>query len=93
MNHNITKTKQKLTNIFVALVFIIIFIFGITFFTAKYLRGVSIEKQEYSVFSQLLDSGRIHIEDMKRVSRFRGHDNADLSGANFRMSYIQFSPE
>lgn len=92
MKDNIEHTKQKLTNIFVILVFIIIFIFWTAFFTAKYFSGVSIEKREYSGFSRLLDSGKVNLSDIKQIATFRWPKEQGENHLKLRMSYIQFSP-
>lgn len=92
MKDNIKHTKQKLTSRFVAIVFLIILIFGITFFSIKHGRWVSIEKREYQNFARLLDSWNIKWEDIKKFTNIRPWDHKPGNdGFKRRLSYLQIT--
>jgi len=64
MNKNIQKTKKKLTFIFSIVVFIIIFVLWITFFSFKYFREVSVEKKEFSNLIKFVENWKVSINDI-----------------------------
>lgn len=64
MENNIKNTKNKLTIMFSVIFFVVIFVFWITFFSAKYFKEVSVEKIEFSNLIKLVDTGTISIDDI-----------------------------
>lgn len=64
MNKNIQKTKKKLTIIFSVIVFTIIFVLWVVFFSTKYFREVNLEKQVFSKLADWVNQGRISVKDI-----------------------------
>lgn len=64
MTANINKTKKHLTIVFSAIVFVVIFVLWIIFFSTKYYKESHIEKIEIISFSNMVDSNKIDVENL-----------------------------
>ena len=64
MTANINKTKKHLTIVFSAIVFVVIFVLWIIFFSTKYYKEGHIEKMEIISFSNMVDSNKIDVENL-----------------------------
>ncbi len=64
MTANINKTKRHLTIVFSAIVFVVIFVLWIIFFSTKYYKEGHIEKMEIISFSNMVDSNKIDVENL-----------------------------
>ncbi len=59
MNKNIQKTKKDLAIIFSVIVFIVILILWIVFFSAKYFREISVEKKDFTLLVNEVEKWRL----------------------------------
>lgn len=67
MNANINKTKKHLTIVFSTIVFVVIFVLWIIFFSTKYYKESHIEKSEISTFSKIVESKEIDINTLWNI--------------------------
>lgn len=64
MSLNINKTKSKLAIVFATIVFVVVFLLWLIFFSTKYYNAISTEKTDFSYFINLIESKKITIENM-----------------------------
>ncbi len=64
MSLNIYKTKNKLTIVFATIVFVVVFLLWLIFFSTKYYNSISNEKADFTYFIDLIESKKITIENM-----------------------------
>ncbi|QFR39131.1 HAMP domain-containing histidine kinase [Candidatus Gracilibacteria bacterium 28_42_T64] len=103
MNSNIRKTKRNLTIAFSVIIFIVIFILGVTFFSVKYFKEVRAEKNEFSHLIRQVENGKLSIHDIMNFGseyrddflagkRNKEHFKVSSPGLNFRsrgfMNYL-----
>lgn len=70
MNNNIQKTKTKLSIIFTVIIFILILLFWVTFFSIKYFRWNFWDKLELNTFTHLFKSWKIIPEHVLDINNF-----------------------
>ncbi len=103
MNSNIRKTKRNLTIAFSVIIFIVIFILGVTFFSVKYFKEVRAEKNEFSHLIRQVENWKLSIHDIMNFGseyrddflawkRNKEHFKVSSPGLNFRsrgfMNYL-----
>lgn len=64
MSLNINKTKNKLAIVFATIVFVVVFLLWLIFFSTKYYNTISTEKTDFTYFINLIESKKITIENM-----------------------------
>lgn len=101
MSLNINKTKNKLAIVFATIVFVLVFLLWLIFFSAKYYNIIRTEKSDFSYFVNLIESKKITVENMlnfwpkfdsfNRVNKIIKFDikNQELWPREF-MNYILF---
>ncbi|MDD3144591.1 MAG: HAMP domain-containing sensor histidine kinase [Candidatus Gracilibacteria bacterium] len=101
MSLNINKTKSKLAIVFATIVFVVVFLLGLIFFSTKYYNAISTEKTDFSYFINLIESKKITIENMlnfgpkfdsfNNINKIIKFDikNPDLGPREF-MNYVLF---
>ncbi len=67
MNSSIESTKKHLTIVFSIIVFIVVFILWITFFSAKYYKVIHNQKNDFFMFINSIETSKNHIDNFMNV--------------------------
>ncbi len=70
MDNNIKNTKKKLTIIFSIIVFVVVLLLWILFFSIKYFKEINIENSEFSNLNLLIDKWNLTYDDLNNLWPF-----------------------